>query len=134
MAVLFATSLYPFTILFYSISYSLSIGRAEGASVGWSYGSNSGLGDNVFGFKAATPTFGDICKRFNFIRSQKLICLFCKGLDPACLMPSSTAQPLTTTTSTTELSTTVPSTTTAVPTTAPTTTPTTTTTTAAPAE
>ncbi|XP_047032245.1 uncharacterized protein LOC124639069 [Helicoverpa zea] len=80
MAFLFVTTFY-LTILLYSISGHSS--DRDRDTPEWHYQLQGGI-------KLAPSSYIAICNRFNQIaRSQKLICLLCKGLDPSCLLPMS---------------------------------------------
>ncbi|PZC71980.1 hypothetical protein B5X24_HaOG212087 [Helicoverpa armigera] len=101
MAFLFVTTFY-LTILLYSISSHSS--DRDGDTPEWHYQLHGG-------FKLAPSSYVAICNRFNQIaRSQKLICLLCKGLDPSCLLPMAHSTSTTsTTTAPTSPTTTTPS-------------------------
>ncbi|XP_063895140.1 uncharacterized protein LOC135118079 [Helicoverpa armigera] len=89
MAFLFVTTFY-LTILLYSISGYSS--NRDGDTPEWYYPLHGG-------FRLAPSSYVAICNRFNQIaRSQKLICLLCKGLDPSCFLPMSHSTSTTSTT------------------------------------
>ncbi|XP_022822525.1 integrator complex subunit 1 homolog [Spodoptera litura] len=120
MAFLFPTPFYLFTILFYSISHSLSIESSAGYPAAWNQ-MQSYFGHQ--GYRAPIPTLGDLCNNLALVRHQKLICILCRGFDRSCLFQTTTppstststsTAPSTTTTSTSTTSTTSTSTTTTV--------------------
>ncbi|XP_035444550.2 integrator complex subunit 1 homolog [Spodoptera frugiperda] len=118
MAFLLPTTFYLFTILFYSISHSLSIESSAGYPAGWNQ-EQSYFGPQ--GYRAPIPTIGNLCNNLDLFQHRKLICILCRGFDRSCLFPSIMTSTTSTTTSTTPSTTTSTSTTSTTTSTPPTT-------------
>ncbi|XP_026728472.1 uncharacterized protein LOC113494332 [Trichoplusia ni] len=107
MAFLFVTSFYLLLLLFHSHCHSIE--RPEG-TLSWNYYPVT-LIENL-GTKTGVSTFSEVCKKLNQARSQKIICLLCKGFDPSCFVPP-------TSTTSTAYTITIPTTTPVSPSTTP---------------